>query len=287
MGSVAFAVAVRTEADFSHPFGGLIAGPDAASAIEYGINYGGNGGFSEDEAINRHSYASRAAIIPISEKTALLYRKVVEAFRALQDQNRLPFYVTGPFRANSYFEQPGPSLLPDGTIVMLPDSFGFYDSPKPLMYNSYGHKIEEEAVLKPPGLQRIRSNCATFFNLAAELAGVDFEPIDKSWFGFRRGRQLDESLGALFTRHSGIPNAHGACYSAEIRLSPSKSVIAAQTPDRSNIHFASMIDGISAPQGGLANLKKHIHTRQPLERPPRPWPSYLKAQLDFIRHQVP
>lgn len=287
MGSVPFAVGVRTEPDYSHPFGGLLTGDDYASAINYGINYGGNGGFSDDGPINRFSYASRAAILPISEQTGERYRKVVEAFRALHDKNRLPFYVTGPFRANAYFEPPGPSWLPDGTGVQLPDSYGYFEGEKPHMYDSHGRKVTDVILMKPPGLQRVRSNCATFFNLAAQLAGIDLRQLDQDWFSFRRGHQLDNSLKEIFGRHAGAADNAASCRSARIQLPSSKHYIAAETSCGSNIHFAQMVEQAFSAQGGLAGGRDHIGAMEPFDAEPLPWPAYLRRELDHIGHQIP
>lgn len=287
MDSVAFAVLVQTEPTFYHPFGGLVEGYDIPNVMRYAIDYGSPSGFSDDISINARSKASHAVILPVSQQAAQRYRKVIDAFRALHDKNRLPYYLTGSFQANAYFEPPGPSLLPDGTEVLLPDTHGYYEGPRALMYTARNEKLTDPDHMKPPGLQRIRINCVTFLNLALQLSGIDSSQIDSGWPSFRRGVQVVSTLKNIFERHAENIHHHEFGRSGVITLPSSLRMILMETNSGTNVRFPDMLDKTAAFYNGMEGLYKVIAAMPPLDTAPMPWPVYLRRELDFIGHNIP
>lgn len=300
-----FAIAVQpVDTKISHPFGGLVDNfYGDYRYLHYGVNYGSYGGFTDDDIITDRMGAHHVVLLPISSDAVRRYKSIIESLRSLQLENRLPFYLSARFAINPYFENTDdtPYYL-DGKPVVLPDPYGSYIGAQQRLYDPYGDYSEDPEVLSPPGLKRIRTNCATFFDLVTHMAGIGLDGLDPHWFNSYRSTHTEFSINALLQRSKlvGRTEKHNvavikkAVYPPVMRtqgrveydvstvdLNDSSAVIVeAQVDPKENVPFKTLMAAAAGAFKGFEGLEAFLGSAAPLTTDPLPIPAYLKDELD-------
>jgi hypothetical protein len=293
-----FTVALQpVDEEFSHPFGGIVQGIQGYDVIRFGFNYGGRGGFSDDHTINENATARQIVLLPASAASVQRYEHTVTSFRALHKYNRLPYYLSARFRINPLFEDPNNSpVYLDGTPTPFPDPYGIKYRRE--MYDPFGMKETDLALLKPPYLQRIRANCLTLFNLSANLSGIDLKRLHPDWFSFRRGMQAERCLADLCKNSRLVETidqndvyvsqdkqppyvAPQVKYNVQVFNTGGSSCIAvaADVQPKERVRFYTFVHAAAMAYGGFQALQDHMGALPPWESDPLPVPAYLQTEL--------
>lgn len=281
-----------------HPFGGIAKGMEMLEAISIGVDFGGVG-FDAEGRVGKENGAKYVMILPISDRVAKRYERLVKGLLALDKADRLPLYFSQDLRFNPWLEEAGKTPLElDGSECSNVRPEDYYPREKSdFLVTANSGFTSDPALMHPPGLRWVRTNCLTCFNIVARFAGIDLPQLQPGLWSMRRGPEFVQMCRTQFGRASqiSIDKATWPGYTVKsLRLPGGYQGLAVESHPVMDEGGTEKIVAASynhvrmaaEASGGFQKLWQKAQKWRPFDTEPLPVPAYLQAEFDRLEIRI-
>jgi hypothetical protein len=256
-----------------HAAGGLVCG-EGQDSIAIGVDFGTRRAFSTDGKIS-NTLAKQIFFIPIGDKQAERFKRLVFAFNKLSTINRFPIYFSIEGKPSRLFKDQ-PCLNLDGTTFNTQD----YMAEKTICLPD-GTYSNDPDIINQPNLARVPANCIAVFNFVASLSGIDLSKLDKTLPETSNPKSYTELCDKIFSKGETDIYPDTDFRMRNIRLGNGFSAVGVEHTGN-NTEARYLVDFACRHYGGYEGLRERFKNAQLHVKNPMPIPDYLLRELRAI-----
>ena len=234
-----------------HVFGGLVEGRAAGASIVCGLDYGTDiytGHLSPalfDGDLDTTD-TSALFLLPVSERSAHLFKTLARNLHELKKHDRFPFYFS-----RSGEEQSNPK--------------------------------GEDAPQFPDVPERKAANCFTFFNFAARASGIDLAALSSEWHQHKHAEKIKDVLQAGVQDFTATQIECDYDDGADLWSCRTEKGIVMEAQDNARPLVREFLRSASGRMfENFGALRRHFEALRPLACPPEKPPLHVQQELDRL-----